>query len=35
MYIYTVSGWLSGKRVRLSRGMSWVRVPAGSYQRPS
>ena len=29
----TVSGWLSGKRVRLSDGRSWVRVPAGSYQK--
>ena len=27
----TVSGWLSGKHVRLSQGRSWVRVPAGSY----
>ena len=31
----TVSGWLSGWRVRLSHGRSWVRVPVGSYQRPS
>ena len=26
----TVSGWLSGKRFRLSHGRSWVRVPVGS-----
>ena len=31
----TVSGWLSGKQVRLSHRRSWVRVPAGLYQRPS
>ena len=30
-----MSGWLSGKRIRLSHGRSWVCVPAGSYQRPS
>ena len=29
------SGWLSYYRVRLSCGMSGVRVPTGSYQRPS
>ena len=30
-----MSGWLSGYRVRLSNGRSWVRIPAGSYKRPS
>ena len=25
--VQTASGWLSGKRVRLSRGRSWVRAP--------
>ena len=25
----TESGWLSGKRIRVRRGMSWVRAPVG------
>ena len=32
---HTVSVWLSRQRVRLSHGRSWVRLSAGSYQRPS
>ena len=31
----TMSGWLSDQRVCLAHGRSWVRVLAGSYQRPS
>ena len=31
----TTSGWLTVLRVRLSYDRWWVRVPVGSYQRPS
>ena len=32
---FTSSGWLSGERVRLSHGRSWVCARADSYQRQS
>ena len=35
LLFFTVSGWLSGKRVHLSHSRAWVCVLAGSYQRPS
>ena len=35
LYIFTVSGLLSGLRERLSCGRSQLRILAGSYQRPS